>query len=74
VSWRAGRLDFGVPRTLRTGRLAATVFARWPGLPRLLPPRLLAFDESKWSVSGILTLGGQSAASGHVIHEHVRLR
>ena len=74
VSWRDGRLDFGVPRTLRTGRLAATVFARWPGLQRLLPPRLLALDESKWCVSGILTLADRSAASGRVIHEHVRLR
>lgn len=74
VSWREGRLDFGVPRVLRTGRLAATVFARWPGLQRRLPPRLLAFDESKWCVSGILTLADRSAASGRVIHEHVRLR
>ena len=74
VRWPGGHLAFGRPHTLRIGRLATTVFARWPGLQRLLPPRLLAFDESKWCVSGILTLADEPAASGRVIHEQVRFR
>lgn len=71
VRWPGGHLAFGRPHTLRTGRFATTVFAPWPGLQRLLPARLLAFDESKWCVSGILTLDDEPAASGRVIHGQV---
>ncbi len=74
VSWSGGHIAFREPRSLRTGRLADTVFARWPRLQGLLPPRLLALDESKWCAAGELTLAHAPVASGWVIHEHVRVR
>ena len=39
ISWPDGRVTMGEPRTLRTGRLAETVLARWPRVQRWLPKR-----------------------------------
>ena len=74
VGWTDGRVAFGALRPLRTGRLADTVFARWPGLRRWLPARVQAFHETKWCAPATLTAADGTVTAGWVIHEHVRLK
>ncbi len=74
VMWPAGRLAFGEQRTIRSGRLADTAFARWPGVQRWLPRRLRLFDEKKWCAPALLTATGRGPSCGWVIHEYVGFR
>lgn len=74
VVWPTGRLALGPPHTLRSGQLRTTAFARWPGLHRSLPRRLLAFNETKWCAPAAFRCAGEPADRGWVIHELVHFR
>ena len=74
IAWCGWRLDFGTGRILRSGQLADTVFAHWPGMRRCLPKRIQAYDESKWCAPGTLTAENGRSTQGWVIHEYVRLQ
>lgn len=74
VVWAAHRLELQPPRTLRCGRLADTVLARWPAVRRLLPRQIQAFDETKWCAPASLLNADGARDDGWVIHEYVRFR
>jgi hypothetical protein len=73
-AWAGHTLTLDPGNTLRSGRLADTAFARWPGMRRWLPTPILNFEESKWCARGALIPAGGARVSGWAIHEVVRLR
>lgn len=74
VIWPGHQLELPPGRTLRSGRLGATVFARWPAARRLLPAGIMAMQEAKACTEGTLTAADGRCSRGGVIHERVRLR
>jgi hypothetical protein len=54
-------------RTLRSGRIGATVLSIIPGLERIFPLRVLGLEETKW-----LSRASLGPCSGWAIHEVVR--
>lgn len=73
VRWREGALKLEPGRTLRSGRIGATAFGRWPLARALLPRRIRDYDETKWCTRGELRVAG-AVISGWAIHEAVRMR
>jgi hypothetical protein len=72
LRWPGGSLAIAAPRTLRTGRVGETVFARLGGARRWLPAWLRAVDETKWCARGVLETDEGLRDTGWVIHEVVR--
>jgi len=73
LTWSGGNLELDQPRTLRSGLLAATALAGWPGLRRVVPARIQAWGETKWCRPALLEPAGQPAVTGWVIHEEVHM-
>jgi len=66
------RLSIEPGGLLRRGALGRTALAVVPAIDRLVPVRLLAADETKWSARGALEIDGRPADRGWVVHEVVR--
>ena len=69
LGWNGHRLQLDRGRTLRTGRVADTVFKDAPWLRRLVPAPLRNVEETKWCSRGVLTDSQGQAHAGWAIHE-----
>ena len=74
LKWGGYNLAFENTRVLRSGKLADSVFARWPPVKSALPQRILDMQETKWRSAGVLSGADGNTTRGWVIHEHVRFR
>jgi hypothetical protein len=66
------RLRFEHAQVLRRGALGSTVLSGLPQLASLLPLRMLATDETKWTARGVLERVGRAPVEGRVIYEMVQ--
>lgn len=69
VRWPAHRLELASGATLRSGRVADTVFQGAPLLRRLFPSALGNVMETKWCSHGVLTDAAGRRHDGWAIHE-----
>jgi hypothetical protein len=69
LGWNGHRLRLSPGRTLRSGRVAETVFKRTPFLRRFVPSALGDVVETKWCSRGVLTAARGQRHEGWAIHE-----
>ena len=69
LTWHGHRLRLDEVRTLRSGRVAETVFRDTPWLRRFLPVSLGEVVETKWCSRGVLSDADGKECQGWAIHE-----